>query len=67
MTGIDTLENVMGSVIKTINYVYGRSKKHHEFAELLKEMESCDLYDIIFFAGVCWLIHGRVLNDLLTC
>lgn len=51
----------MDAVIKIVQYTCANALTHHQFMELLKEMEDNE-YDYMFFANVHCLSHGRILQ-----
>jgi hypothetical protein len=49
----------MDTVVKTVNFIRASAINHHEFVELLGEIES-EHGEIIYHTNVRWLSHGSV-------
>ena len=56
-----SLQEVLDSVIKIVNYVKTSALNTRLFKELCKDMNS-DHEVLLFYTAVCWLSKGNVVN-----
>ena len=52
---------LMQVVVKTVNFILSKGLNHHQFQELLQEVES-DYGDLLYFSEVRWLNPGAMLQ-----
>lgn len=57
---------IMDAVIKIVQYTCANAMNHHQFMELLKEIEDNEVNDHIVFANVHYLSH-EFYKDILYC
>lgn len=55
------MENVLGVVIKTINFIRAKGLNHRQFQEFLKAMGT-EFADVIYYTEVRWLSKGKMLK-----
>ena len=55
------MNEVMQTVIKTVNFICSRAVNHRQFQQLLQEMDS-EYGDLLFFSEVRWLSRGATLE-----
>ena len=53
--------NVMTTVISSINFIKARALNHRQFQEFLSDLEA-DHQDLTFLCGVRWLSRGKMLK-----
>lgn len=61
----DTLKAVMDKVIQIINLVHACSLHHHQFVELMEQIET-EYEDLVMHTEVQWLPCGEVLDLFLA-
>lgn len=59
----DELQNVMGIVVKIVNFIRANPLNHRQFKALLKEYDS-NYSDFVLHTDVRWLSKGKVLTRL---
>ena len=62
----DSMKSVMDTVVKIVQHIHANAVTHHQFMEVLKEVDS-KFNDLVFITNASCLSHKDFYKVLLCC